>query len=173
MKKTTKAVVGSMLAVGTVFGIGASVETPQSNEAHAATQPYYNYQGHAGNDTSFLLTNQFKNGVKYGNVKFNGKKIVQTKGEGRVNIYDQRFSGVTKSGKSASDVSFDVKDNLSVSQIKNFYGNDLNRVGPPNTPESKESVYSYRPFNNGPNVLFTTKNNKVTNVSVTYQGIGF
>ncbi|MFI9031441.1 hypothetical protein ACIGHE_00770 [Staphylococcus pasteuri] len=40
MKKTTKAVVGSMLAVGTVFGIGASVETPQSNEAHAATHPY-------------------------------------------------------------------------------------------------------------------------------------
>lgn len=36
-----------------------------------------------------------------------------------MNIYDQTFSGVTKSGKSASGVSINVKDNLSYTDIKN------------------------------------------------------
>ena len=40
MNRTTKVIVSSILAAGTVFGIGVSSEMPQVKEAHAAVTPY-------------------------------------------------------------------------------------------------------------------------------------
>lgn len=88
MNRTTKVIVSSMLAAGTVFGLGASVDTPQVNEAHAATTPYYSYQGYAGNNASFVLNQQFINSLKYDNFKLNGIHITATHGQKTVKKYD-------------------------------------------------------------------------------------
>ena len=173
MNTLSKRLLTGTLAVGVTLGLGVGVEESLHHEAHAATQPYYNYHGYAGNDTSSVLSNQFKEAVKSNNVTFNGKKIVQTKGNGEVNIYDQTFSGVTKSGKSASGVSINVKDNLSYSDIKKSYGNTLIRMDPYQTSAKEKSVLSYKPTNQGPGVIFSIKNNKVTNINITHSGIGF
>ncbi len=34
-------------------------------------------------------------------------------------------------------------------------------------------VYSYKSTNQGPDVIFSIKNNKVTNINITHSGIGF
>ena len=49
MNRTTKVILSSMLAAGTVFGVGLSTDTPPVNQAHAATAPYYSFTGYAGN----------------------------------------------------------------------------------------------------------------------------
>ena len=90
-----------------------------------------------------------------------------------MNIYDQTFYGVTKSGKSASGVSINVKDNLSYSDIKKSYGNTLIRMNPYQTSAKEKSVLSYKPTNQGPGVIFSIKNKKVTNINITHSGIGF
>ena len=70
MNKTTKTIVATTVAFGTLFGVGtASGVSAQNNVAHAATTPYYTYHGYAGNDSSFLLNKQFMNGIKYDNVR--------------------------------------------------------------------------------------------------------
>ena len=89
MNTLSKSLLTGTLAVGVTLGLCVGVEEPLHHEVHAATQPYYNYHGYAGNHTSFVLSNQFKEAVKANNVTFNGKKIVQTKGNGEVNIYNQ------------------------------------------------------------------------------------
>lgn len=90
-----------------------------------------------------------------------------------MNIYDQTFSGVTKSGKSASRVTFDVKDNLSYSNIKKSYGNTLNRMDPYQTSIKEKSVLGYQANKHSPVLIFNIKNNRVTNIDITYSGIGF
>ena len=60
MNKTAKAIVSSTLAIGTVFGVGASLDVNPNQDAHAATTPYYNYKGYVNNDGSFLLNKTLK-----------------------------------------------------------------------------------------------------------------
>ena len=173
MNKMTKLVLSSTLVFGSVLGVNA-ISTNAQHVSHAAITPYYTYHGYAGYNPSFLLTHEFKNGIKYKNITFNGKKIVPTKGTKTVKLYDQTFSGVTKSGKSASTVSFDVTGKLTTAQLKNAYGKALKKVGPPKPSKKVKAVYDYRPSLETPRGLFTVNhNNRVTHVDITYGSIGY
>ena len=46
-------------------------------------------------------------------------------------------------------------------------------MDPYQTSAKEKSVLSYKPTNQGPGVIFSIKNNKVTNVNITHSGIGF
>jgi hypothetical protein len=170
MNKTTKTIVATTVAFGTLFGVGtASGVSAQNNVAHAATTPYYTYHGYAGNDASFLLNKQFINGVKYNNVTFNSVKLSESQGSDTLTKYDQDFSGVSKNHKSANSVSFKVKSTLTVQQLKNAYGSSLSKM---QTSEQTDDIYVYRPSQNGAAVMFQTDgNNNVDSVHIGY-GLG-
>lgn len=169
MNKTTKTIVATTVAFGTLFGVGtASGVSAQNNVTHAATTPHYTYHGYAGNDPSFLLNNQFIDGIKHNNVTFNGVKITEDQGSGILNKYDQNFTGIGKDHKSANSVSFKVKGTLTVQQLKNAYGSSLGEV---KTPEKTADIYVYQPSQNGEAVMFQTDGNNINSVSIGY-GVG-
>lgn len=78
MRKTTKTLVATTLALSTLFGVGVTSALTDTSIAHAeskattntthskanATSAYYNYKGYAGQDVSFVLDKHFKNAVK-------------------------------------------------------------------------------------------------------------
>lgn len=70
MNRTTKVILSSMLAAGTVFGVGLSTDTPPVNQAHAATAPYYSFTGYAVNHASFVL-NQTTSNLAHKTLKTN------------------------------------------------------------------------------------------------------
>ncbi len=161
MKKTTKAVVGSMLAVGTVFGIGASVETPQSNEAHAATQPYYNYQGYTSSQSNFILDKNFINALKNDNLTINGYKITENSknSDKTIKKYDQQFYLASK--HKADGVWFDLKDGVvSKSKLLKVYGN------PDTKPASSAQGNEYKYNIGGKSVKFLENNGYITKVGI-------
>ncbi|MBE5665873.1 hypothetical protein HU002_02885 [Staphylococcus sp. SS251] len=179
MKKSTKTFISSMLAVGTVFGIGASVETPQVKEAHAATTPYYSYQGYAGNDPSFVLNQQFITSLQYDNFKINGYKISSTTGKNLAGLvpgsktvtkYDQEFNMVNKEGTQADIVSFKVRGNLTVKQLKNAYGKKLRKL-PGGSQTNSNSGYAYSPNDKHYGIYFDVKNDKVTQITIGVFGV--
>ena len=55
MNKIAKTFVAGSIVFGTTLGISVSDEGVSHSEAQAATTPYYQYEGNAGNDPSFLL----------------------------------------------------------------------------------------------------------------------
>lgn len=158
MKKSTKVILSSMLAVGTMFGVGVAADSPQVNQAHAATTPYYNYHGYAGNHASFVLDKQFIKSLKYNNFRMNGVHITSTYATKTFKKYDQTFHGVTKSGKSANSVTFDVTSKLTLQQLKQAYGKNLIAHG--------NNFYIYKPGNDKPGIMFILKNEKVTSISI-------
>ncbi|HCG75925.1 hypothetical protein WL278_09590 [Staphylococcus caprae] len=170
MNRTTKVIVSSILAAGTVFGIGVSAEMPQVKEAHAAVTPYYTYQGYAGNNASFVLNQQFITSLKYDNFTMNGIKIPYTTGKtsvnkykGTVKKYDQSFSGVNTKKTRAGKVDFNVSSYVSVKQLKQAYGKSLRKL--PSTNNGTK-MYAYSPNNKHYGIAFTTKNNKVTHITI-------
>ncbi|MBF7029880.1 immunodominant staphylococcal antigen IsaB family protein [Staphylococcus kloosii] len=169
MNKTTKTIVATTVAFGTLFGVGtASGVSAQNNVAHAATTPYYTYHGYAGNDASFLLNKQFIDGVKYDNVTFNGVKITNVTGSQTFTKYDQTFTN-GENNKSANLVKFKVKDQLTVKQLKDAYGSELEqgKLG-----DKSNTVYQYKPKSPGLFVSFNVNNNKVSDVVIMYGGAG-
>ena len=87
---------------------------------HTATSSYYNYNGYAGQNASFVLDKHFKNAIKAENVKFNGIKIKSTTSNKSVLKYDQYFRNVSKDGKTASLLDMEVKGQLSLTQLKKY-----------------------------------------------------
>ena len=74
MRKITKTLVATTLALSTLFGVGVTSALTDTSIAHLeskattntthskanATSAYYNYKGYAGQDVSFVLDKHFK-----------------------------------------------------------------------------------------------------------------
>ena len=88
MKKTTKVCVATTIAFSTLLGASITGALVQQPTAHAATSSYYNYNGYAGQNASFVLDKHFKNVIKAENVKFNGIKIKSTTSNKSILKYD-------------------------------------------------------------------------------------
>lgn len=168
MKNISKITLASSIAFSSVLGLSFVNSGDSHIEAEAAQTPYYNYEGYAGNDSSFLLDKEFMNGIKYNNLTFNGIKVTDNTGNDRLTKYDQSFSGVSENHKSANSVDFNVKDQLTVQQLKNAYDSSLIKM---KTHENSNDIYVYRP-NNDIGVMFNTNNDNVTDVHIGYGGAG-
>lgn len=165
MKKTTKTLVATTLAFGTLFGMGATGEVTQ-HTAHAATSAYYNYNGYAGHDVSFVLDKNFKNAVKAENVMFNGIKLKNTNSTKNVKKYDQYFRNVSKDGKTASLLDMKVTGHMSLAQLNKLYGKDLQKID--NGKNNTTGIYFYQPNQNGMTVWFDLNKGKVDRVVMGY-----
>ncbi|WP_219850874.1 immunodominant staphylococcal antigen IsaB family protein [Staphylococcus warneri] len=99
------------------------------NEAHAATQPYYNYHGYTSSQSDFILDKNFINAIKNDNFTINGYKITEnSKGNDNDTIekFDQQFYLPSK-GK-ADGVWFQLKPGVvSKSELVKTYGKPLNK----------------------------------------------
>ncbi|WP_414055753.1 immunodominant staphylococcal antigen IsaB family protein [Macrococcus equi] len=65
-----------VLKTTTTFAIASSlllVSVP--SETHAATKPYYSYNGYVKNNSKFLIDKDFVRALKYDNFKMNGYKL--------------------------------------------------------------------------------------------------
>lgn len=164
MKKLIKLFVASTIALGTVAGVSVSTVAPVSDTVHAASSPYYTYQGYINGDASFLINKQFINAVKSDNVTFNGIKLAYTTGTKTVNKYDQTFKGVTKNGHRANKLQFIVKKDLTLNQLKQAYGKDLMKKN--NSDKKDCGIFYYRPSSNGLGVWFVVDQNRVVEVSI-------
>ncbi|WP_436862464.1 immunodominant staphylococcal antigen IsaB family protein [Staphylococcus caeli] len=173
MNKIAKTFVAGSIVLGTALGVSVSNVDVSQNETQAATTPYYHYDGYAGNNPSFLLNGQFKNGVKYNNVTFNGVKISsKTTGNTTIKKYDQAFSGYSKKHKTASNVNIPITRNLTYSQVKKAYGSELHKMKEPEKKSKGSGVYYYKPSQEGAAVYFEMTNSKVTEVNIGYGGYG-
>lgn len=124
MNKFVKTIAATTLAFGTLIGAGTAV-TPIQETAQASTTPYYSYNGYINKEAKFLTDKHFINAVKHNNVKFNDIQLVPTKSSKTVEKYNQKYTGVTKSGKKANKVQFIVKGDLTYKELKKAYGKDL------------------------------------------------
>ncbi|REH77207.1 hypothetical protein DOS70_04725 [Staphylococcus felis] len=164
MKKVSKI----MLASSIVLSV-ASTSTILTSQAYAQEfeTPYYNYTGYTSYQSNFLLDEYFKNALASGNVNFNGIKVNQMYNHGNTNVklYDQNFTHVHD--KKASSVEFPVQSNtISLTQIKEIYGNDYN-YQPPLTQEKREEtqgLYGYK-IGKG-NIVFYVSNGYVQSVTI-------
>lgn len=174
MNKIAKTFVAGSIVFGTTLGISVSDKGVSHSEAQAATTPYYQYEGNAGNDPSFLLNEQFKNGIKYGKVTFNGVNVSARTVEGgkTTQKYDQTFSDYSKDDNIASNVNFSIKGNLTYEQVKDAYGKDLSKIKTPDKQPKGTGVYAYQSQNNGPTVFFEMKDGQVNEVNIGYGGYG-
>lgn len=175
MNKIAKTFVAGSIVLGTALGVSVSNVDVSQNEAQAAKTPYYHYDGYAGNNSSFLLNGQFKNGVKYNNITFNGVKISSKTIENTVPTfkkYDQTFTSYSKKHKTASNVSIPITGNLTYSQVKKAYGSELAKIKEPEKKPKGTGVYAYKPNQVGPVVYFEMTNSKVTEVNIGYGGYG-
>lgn len=120
MKKITKVCVATTIAFSTLLDASVTDALVQQPTAHAATSSYYNYDGYAGQNASFVLDKHFKNAIKAENVKFNGIKIKSTTSNKSVLKYDRYFRNVSKDGKTASLLDMEVKGQLSLTQLKKY-----------------------------------------------------
>lgn len=174
MKKLTKITLSSVVALGTLFGVGYSVDNLHGNEAYAAqyqnVKPYYNYNGYASKGTpSFVLDPAFINALKYDNFKINGVKIPYTTGKKAVpnaikNVqkYDQTFAITNSNGTVARFVSFDANGKLTTKQLMKAYGNKLKLA----TNSQDIKVYVYNPNKQHYGIAFYTNKGKVQNIMI-------
>lgn len=174
MKKMTKITMASVVALGTLFGVGYSIDNFQVNEAHAAQNqtvtPYYTYNGYAAKGTpSFVLNQTFINSLKYDNFKMNGVKIPYTTGKQalpneikNVQKYDQTFAITNSKGTVARYVTFKVNGKLTTKQLMNAYGNKLKLA----TSAKGLKVYVYNPYKQHYGIAFYTNNGKVQSVMI-------
>ncbi|MCE5090403.1 hypothetical protein BUY43_11535 [Staphylococcus devriesei] len=172
MRKSTKAVVTTTLALGTLFGIGTTGVLEQPATAHAATHTtsaYYNYKGYAGQDVSFVLDKNFKNAVKAESVTFNGIKLKDTHSSKNIKKYDQYFRNVAKNGKTASLLDMKVTGHLSLAQLNKVYGKDLQKID--NGKKNTTGIYYYQPNENGMTVWFDVEKGKVDRVVMGYSTV--
>ena len=64
MKKITKVCVATTIAFSTLLDASVTDALVQQPTAHAATSSYYNYDGYAGQNASFVLDKHFKMRLK-------------------------------------------------------------------------------------------------------------
>ncbi|MBL3398831.1 hypothetical protein LQ944_05465 [Staphylococcus pasteuri] len=168
MKKLTKTFVASSIILGTALGVSVSADNVSSHEAHAASSQYwYKYNGYTASGGNFVLSSSFYNGLKAGNVEFNGVKV-NSKYQAPNNskdIYDQNFQQY-KNHK-ANNVEFKIKPNtITLKQVKQKYGNHYDFQNPLNGPTKKkgDGLYSYQ-VGKG-HIVFVVQNGYVTYANV-------
>ncbi|MDK8320563.1 MAG: hypothetical protein QP807_02810, partial [Staphylococcus epidermidis] len=110
MKRFAKAFVVSGITLGAVLGLNVTEHNGVSNEAKAQTAHsyWYKYNGYTASGGDFVLSNSFYQGLKAGNVTFNGIKVNQ-KYESKTatkKIYDQTFQQIN--GNKANNVQFKI-----------------------------------------------------------------
>lgn len=169
MKKTTKVCVATIIAFNTLLGASVTGALIQQSTAHAATSSYYNYNGYADQNALFVLDKHFKNAIKAENVKFNGIKIKSTISNKSVLKYDQYFRNVSKEGKTASLLDIEVKDQLSLTQLKKVYSKELKKID--NGKNNTTGIYYYQPQQNGMTVWFDVNKGKVDRVVLGYSTV--
>lgn len=64
MKKITKVCIATTIAFSTLLGASVTGALVQQPTVHAATSSYYNYDGYAGQNASFVLDKHFKMRLK-------------------------------------------------------------------------------------------------------------
>ncbi|AYU54146.1 immunodominant staphylococcal antigen IsaB family protein [Staphylococcus debuckii] len=157
------------------LALGTSVlpaNNDAGNEAHAATQPYYNYTGYTAYDTSFVLDSNFVRALQHGNVTLNGYKI---QGEHQatnndndnnesVKVYDQKMIINPKTNR-AITAAFPAKSGqISKQDVINAYGSNYNFVKHyPNDPDNT-GIMKYE-FD-GSTVNFNFTNGYLTSVGI-------
>ena len=79
MKGFAKAFVVSGITLGAILGLNVTEHNGVSNEAKAQTAHsyWYKYNGYTASGGDFVLSNSFYQGLKAGNVTFNGIKVNQ------------------------------------------------------------------------------------------------
>ena len=114
------------------LALGTSVlpaNNEAGNEAHAATQPYYNYTGYTSYDSKFLIDPDFVNALKYNNVTFNGYQFSSQKEYNSspmkgVKVYDQTI-GINQQTNKVVQISFALKQGqVSKQDVIDAYGPD-------------------------------------------------
>lgn len=116
MNKIVKSIASVTLAFGTMLGVSTTV-LPIEDTAHAATKPYYVYNGYVDKDAKFVTNKQFIKAVKYGNVTMNGIKFEKVHSNKKLEKYNQTFTGVSKDGKRRIKFNLVLKD-LTYDQLK-------------------------------------------------------
>ncbi|MFC3611915.1 immunodominant antigen B [Staphylococcus piscifermentans] len=148
------------------LALGTSVlpaNNEAGNEAHAATQPYYNYTGYTSYDSSFLLDPNFINALKYNNFTINGYHMDFSPPSFatqdimyRETQYDQYYS-LLSSSETPYHVHFDAKPGqISKQDIINAYG--LNYT----ENDGKSMVYNL----NEAEIIFEISNDTVKAVDI-------
>ena len=169
MNKIVKSIASVTLAFGTVLGVSTTV-LPIEDTAHAATKPYYVYNGYVDKDAKFVTNKQFIKAVKYGNVTMNGIKFEKAHSNKALEKYNQKFTGVSKDGKKANKVQFSVKGDLTYNQLKKAYGSDFKKVK--GTPSDKKSgIFEYQPKKDGLIVSFVITHGRTVEVDIGYEGV--
>ncbi|CAL29329.1 immunodominant staphylococcal antigen IsaB family protein [Staphylococcus carnosus] len=118
------------------------------NEAHAATQPYYNYTGYTANDSSFFVDPNFVRAVKYHNVTFNGYKIqgqhqAVPNSTKNIQVYDQLIA-INKETNNAVSASFPINQGqISREAIENAYGTDYEFASEKNSKDTGMMTYEF------------------------------
>ncbi|NWK83558.1 hypothetical protein HYE69_01845 [Staphylococcus sp. GSSP0090] len=124
MNKIAKTFVAGSIVFGSALGISVSNEGVSQTEAQAATtQPWYEYNGYTSKGGDFVLDQSFYNGLKAGNVEFNGIKVNSqySSDTATKTIYDQTFQQVD--GDKANSVDFDIQNKaVSFKDIRVQYG---------------------------------------------------
>ncbi|WP_199194410.1 immunodominant staphylococcal antigen IsaB family protein [Staphylococcus warneri] len=160
MNTLSKSLLTGTLAVGVALGVG--VEDLSHHEAHAATQPYYNYHGYTSSQSDFILDNNFINAIKNDNLTINGYKITEnSKGNDNDTIekFDQQFYLPSK-GK-ADGVWFQLKPGVvSKAELVKTYGKPLNK--PSGTAHGNEYLYQF----NEKQLRFLENNGYITEVGI-------
>ena len=169
MKKITKVCIATTIAFSTLLGASVTGALVQQPTVHAATSSYYNYDGYAGQNASFVLDKHFKNAIKAENVKFNGIKIKSTTSNKSVLKYDHYFRNVSKDGKTASLLDMEVKGQLSLTQLKKVYSKELQKID--NGNNNTTVIYYYQPKQNGMTVWFDVNKGKVDRVVLGYSTV--
>ncbi|MBF7018951.1 hypothetical protein ISO99_03405 [Staphylococcus sp. 18_1_E_LY] len=161
MNKVSKIALASSLVFGTTIGANALASQNVQNEAHAAQTPYYNYTGYTSASSNFILDKNFKNAIKYDNLKINGYKI--SKGDSNtskmVDKYDQSFRVVGEN--KADSVTFDL-DGKSVSKEALFNAYGQAKASPTDSPAGLNYIYNI----GGKKVQFYLNDGYVTKVQI-------
>lgn len=168
MNKIAKVFVASTFVFGTALGINAYKEDVSHNEAQAATtQSGFTYIGYTSKGGDFVLDQSFYNGLKSGNIAFNGIKVnskysAETSSK---QIYDQTFQQVD--GNKANNVTFDIQNKaVSFKDMRVQYGENF-EYQPPlngNKKSTSEGNFGYK-VGNG-NIVFHVSDGYVTSATV-------
>ena len=158
MKRFAKAFVVSGITLGAVLGLNVTEHNGVSNEAKAQTAHsyWYKYNGYTASGGDFVLSNSFYQGLKAGNVTFNGIKVNQ-KYESKTatkKIYDQTFQQIN--GNKANNVQFKIASRtVTLDQVKQLSKNKTSKT---------DGLYGYQ-VGKG-NIVFHVKDGYVTSATL-------
>lgn len=141
-------------------GVASVTAATQTHEAHAATKPYYNYNGKFTASPSVLKDSNFVRAVKYNNVTINGVKYN--------NAYTNKFTTNGGSVPTGGPTEFKYsKTGITKAKFDSLYGK------PSDTKSGNDFVYQYGVSPNemsffGPSGKYFNENLTSTNGTFTY-----